>query len=75
MSIQKRLRHIAEILEELEISDAEIESDSRHIKVNITGPLGTRRVTASTSPSDRRATLNFRSDCRRIAQQVGALPA
>lgn len=74
MSARKTLRRIAEILEELGIT-ATIDTSSHHPKVCICGPLGSRKVIASSSPSDHRAMLNFRTDLRRIAREVGVLPS
>lgn len=73
--MNRYLREITAMLTALGIIDAVVEKTSKHVKILITGPLGTRKVVTSSSPSDHRTMLNFKSDLRRVAREVGALVA
>ena len=75
MTIIKRKRVIERMLFDLGIFQYLIEIAGKHLKVQIIGPLGQKVVIAACSPSDHRAMMNFRTDVRRIAREVGALPA
>lgn len=44
-----------------------------HIRVKMTGPLGTRVVVASKTPSDQRAVMNIRGDIRRAGREIGLI--
>lgn len=73
MSMQRNIRAITDVLEGLGIFGAIIEKGRKHVKVLIEGPLGSRQVFTSASPSDHRTMMNFRTDARRIAREVGAI--
>lgn len=68
-----RPSEIHTIARDLGILDAIVEQGRKHIKVFIEGPLGKRMVVTSSSPSDYRSMLNFRSDLRRHAREIGAI--
>ncbi|NKX37310.1 hypothetical protein HGG70_05100 [Rhodobacteraceae bacterium R_SAG4] len=74
MNPRQTLRALKEILKDMGLPES-VETSHRHPKVIIVGPLGQRKVTVSSSPSDHRALMNIRTDIRRVAREVGALVA
>lgn len=73
MSTKKHIGEIRDLLVGLGITGSMIEQGRKHMKVHVSGPNGTRKVTTSTSPSDHRTLLNLRSTLRHAAREVGAL--
>jgi len=75
MSTNKRRREIMAFAKTL-CPDARMEmSGDNHLRVIFTGPLGTRKVHLSLTPSDHRDAKNSRRDMLRAARTVGLIPA
>lgn len=75
MSVQKTIREIAGLLTDMGLAEAKIEKCQKHVKVHVTGPNGTMKVTTSRTPSDHRTILNLRAMLRKAGRHVGALTA
>jgi len=71
MGTRDQIRAITEMAQGFD-PDAEISiSNGHHLKVTLHGPKGRRSIFASATPSDHRAIKNFRSDLRRLANDLG----
>lgn len=77
MSSQNRnIREIQKLIDEMGLKDRSVVGrTSKSICIDIQGVRGTRRVFAACTPSDWRNKKNMKRDVKRIAIEVGALPA
>jgi len=74
-SLRKRERQIQEYVEAL-CQECTIEvGGSGHLKVLMQGPNGKKLVVASRTPSDGRGELNMFAMFRRVARELGCVPA
>lgn len=76
MRPRKYIRDVMAVLMSLGADEGvTIETGSKHLRIEIVGPLGTKTLFTSSSPSDHRTMLNLRSQVRRAARDIGLQPA
>ena len=72
MTTKKYMRELDEMLKQLGLSEtATIETKGKHWHIIVLGPLGSRKIAVSCTPSDHRSFLNLKSYLRHAAVDVG----
>jgi uncharacterized radical SAM superfamily Fe-S cluster-containing enzyme len=75
MSIQRNIRDLVKILEELGARAVTVITSGKHLKFRVEGPEGSRLICTSMTPSDHRTVLNFKAQARRALREIGIVPA
>jgi transcriptional/translational regulatory protein YebC/TACO1 len=75
MTIRKHFQAIRDIADDLGMTGVRIEQGARHTKIYLDGPTGSKIVTTSLTPSDRRTLLNLRTLLRRVGRELGMISA
>lgn len=74
MSVRKRQRELLKTARVLDEAATIEQTSGTHLRIRLTGPLGSEMVIAAASPSDHRDAKNFKRDLNKVARRVGLLP-
>lgn len=62
---------IESLLDDLGVQVRRIEHNSKHVRITIFGPLGSRILFTGATPSHNRWLMNFKQDVRRMMREIG----